>query len=64
MWILLKQETVSGDGISWAVGIYLHLAADITTPAPHHTVFTGRMPCLTPNQQRQSTEGTAVDGLL
>jgi len=29
----------------------------VTTPAPHHSVFTGRMPFLTPNQQRQSTEG-------
>ena len=28
-----------------------------TTPAPHHSVFTGRMPLLPPNQQRQSTEG-------
>jgi len=26
-------------------------------PAPHHSVFTGRMPFLLPNQQRQSTEG-------
>jgi len=26
-------------------------------PASHHSVFTGRMPFLTPNQQRQSTEG-------
>ena len=25
-------------------------------PAPHHSVFTGRMPFLTPNQQCQSTE--------
>jgi len=34
-------------------------------PAPHHSVFTGRMPFLPPNQQRQSTEGkpqTQVDG--
>jgi len=32
----------------------------ITTPAPHHSTkfFTGRMPFLPPNQQRQSTEGT------
>jgi len=30
----------------------------ITTPAPHHSVFTGRMPFLPPNQQRQSTECT------
>ena len=29
----------------------------ITTPAPHRSVFTGRMPFLTPNQQCQSTEG-------
>jgi len=26
-------------------------------PAPHYSVFTGRMPFLPPNQQRQSTEG-------
>ena len=29
------------------------------TPAPHHSVFTGRMPFLPPDQQRQSTEGMA-----
>jgi len=29
-------------------------------PAPHHSFFTGRMPFLPPNQQRQSTEGKAV----
>ena len=33
----------------------------ITTPAPHHSVFTGRMPFLPPNQQRQSTEGNFMD---
>jgi len=32
----------------------------ITTPAPHHSVFTDRMPFLPPNQQRQSTEGTSL----
>jgi len=33
----------------------------ITMPAPHHSVFfTGRMPFLPPNQQRQSTEGNAA----
>ena len=38
---------------------HLHLAPDnITTSVPHHSVFTGRMPFLTPNQQCQSTEGT------
>jgi len=33
-----------------------HLTVQITTPAPHHSVFTRRMPFLPPNQQRQSTE--------
>jgi len=30
----------------------------VTMPAPHRSVFTGRMSFLTPNQQHQSTEGT------
>ena len=29
-------------------------------PAAHHTVSTGRMPFLPPNEQRQSTEGTFI----
>jgi len=29
----------------------LHLTADITTPTPHHSVFTGQMLFLTLNQQ-------------
>jgi len=29
----------------------------MTTPVPHHSFFTGRMPFLPPNQQHQSTEG-------
>ena len=33
------------------------LQTGITTPAPHHSVFTGRMPFLPPNQQCQSSEG-------
>jgi len=57
-WILLKQETVSGSGISWAICKSAPCSRQITTPAPHHSVFfTGRMPFLLPNQQRQSTEG-------
>jgi len=32
----------------------------ITMPAAHHSVFTGRMPFLLPNQQHQSTEGTMI----
>jgi len=59
IWILLKQEIVSGSGISWAICKSASRSRQITMPAPHHSsVFTGRMPFLTPNQQRQSTEGT------
>ena len=61
MWILLKQETVSCSGISWAICKSAPRSRQITTPAPHHSVFTGRMPFLPPNQQRQSTEGLQHD---
>ena len=37
--ILLKQETVSGSGISWAVCKSAPRSRQITTPAPHHSVF-------------------------
>ena len=56
--ILLKQETVSGSGVSWAICKSAPHSRQITTPAPHQSVFfTGRIPFLPPNQQRQSTEG-------
>ena len=51
IWILLKQETVSGSGISWAICKSAPRSRQITTQ-----FFTGRMPFLPPNQQRQSTE--------
>ena len=35
----------------------LHLTPDRNHASPHHSVFTGRMPFLLPNQQCQSTEG-------
>ena len=57
IWILLKQETVSGSGISRAICKSAPRTRQITTPAPHYSVFTGRMPFLPPNQQCQSTEG-------
>ena len=50
---------MSGSGISWAICKSAPRSRLITTPAPHHSVLTGRMPFLPPNQQRQSTEGTA-----
>ena len=64
IWILLEQETVSGSSISWAVCKSAPRSRQITTPTPHHSVFTGRMPFLPPNQQRQSTEGTKQYNLV
>ena len=57
IWILLKQETVSGSGISWAICKSAPRSRQITTLAPYYTLFAGRMPFPQPNQQCQSTEG-------
>ena len=37
IWILLKQETVSGSGISWAICKSAPRSRQITTPAPRHS---------------------------
>jgi len=37
--ISLKQETVSGSGISWAICQCAPHSTQITMPAPHHSVF-------------------------
>jgi len=39
IWILVKQETVSGSGISWAICKSAPRSRQITTPALHHSVF-------------------------
>ena len=53
---LLEQEMVSSSGICWAICMS---APHPRQPCQHPTTqfFTGRMPFLPPNQQRQSTEG-------
>ena len=60
IWILLKQETVSGSGISWAICKLAPCSRQITVLSAHHQhpttqFFTGQMPFLPPNQQRQIT---------
>ena len=37
--ILLKQETVTGSGISWTICKSASRSRQITTPAPHHSAF-------------------------
>ena len=39
IWILLKQETVSGSGISWAICKPAPRSRQITMPALHYSVF-------------------------
>jgi len=60
IWILLMEEIVSGSGISWAICKSAPRSRQITMSAPHHSVFTGWMPFLPPNQQHQSTEGNYI----
>jgi len=40
-------------GISWVIcKSFTPRSRQITTPVPHHSVFTGQMPFLPPNQQQ------------
>jgi len=57
IWILLKQETVSGSGISWAICKSASRSRHNHASTPPLRFSTGRMPFLPPNQ-RQSTEGS------
>jgi len=43
-----------GSGFSWTT---CKQSAPRSTPTPHHSIFTDWMLFLTPDQQRQSTEG-------
>jgi len=53
-----RDDWVLGcSGISWTI-CKQSCSRQITTPAPHHSMFTGQMLFLTPNQQCESTEGT------
>jgi len=58
------RETVSGSGISWAICKSAPRPRQITMTASHHSVFTGQMPFLPPNQQRLSTEYSIQEVML
>ena len=58
IWILLKQETVSGSATSWsAICKSAPRCRHNHASTPPLSFLSGRMPFLLPNQQRQSTEG-------
>jgi len=42
----------------------LHLDPEITIPTAHHSIFTGRMLFLLPNQQCQSTDSSCITSVL
>jgi len=52
-----EARDMSGSGISRAICKSAPRSRQIIMPAPHHSLFTGRIPFVPPNQQRQSTEG-------
>ena len=56
IWILLKQETLSSSGISWAICESPPRSRQTTMPAPHHSVFYKPDALPAPKQQCQSTE--------
>ena len=59
-----RDDRVLGcSGISWTIWKQsAYCSRHITTSTPHHSISTGRMLFLAPNQQRQSTEDTKVSG--
>ena len=51
------SKRVSGSGITWAICKYAPCSRQTNHTSTPPLFFTGRMPFLSPNQQRQSTEG-------
>jgi len=50
-----------GNGISWTMCKQsAPRSRQITAPTPHHSIFTGRMLFLTPNEQCRSSEGSLL----
>ena len=52
IWILLKQETVSGSGISWDIYKSANHSRQITTPAPHCSVYLQALPVAQPTASK------------
>jgi len=57
----LNEARWGCSGISWTICKQsAPHSRQITTPTPHHSIFTGPMPFLIPIQQCQSTKGKAL----
>ena len=62
VWISLKQETVSGSGISWDICKSALRTRQITTPAPHHSVFyrPNALPATQPTASKHWRHGVQI----
>ena len=61
IWISLKQETVSGSGISWAICKSAPSSRQITMPAPNRCFLQARCPsCRQPNNDK-ALKATGID---
>ena len=65
IWILLKQETVSGSGISCAICKSASHSRQITMPVPHHSSFLqAGCPCCHPNNSVKALKAHLCHGPL
>ena len=58
IWILLKQETVSGSGISWAIRKSAPRTGQIAMPATHHCFLQAGWPSCCPTNSVKSLKGS------
>ena len=65
IWILLKQETVSGSDISWAICKSASRSRQITMPVPHHSSFlqAGCPSCRPTNSVKALKAQTEIKGI-
>ena len=60
IWILLKQETVSGSGISWDICKSAHRSRQITMPAPPFSFLQAGCPSWCPTNSVKALKGISV----
>ena len=60
-----SKRWCGGSGISWTIcKSFSTCCRQITTPVPHHSVFTGQIPFLLPNQESQRLKAFWVTKML
>ena len=64
IWILLKQETVSGSGISWATRKSAPRSTDNHTSTPPHSFLQAGYPSCRPTNSVKALEAQSVNSLI